>query len=158
MRVGRGAHDAGEVGTFGYWLAAIQFVGFLIGGFVVYIFLRTYPTCETCGRYLRTLIKHKQNFNNQDEFGQYYDTVFQHPVDTDGFAEWMRWQPHEGKTKAGSILAVTTLCGCPHCKTQLISQEVKVMTAHDWKDVPQLTRHIRIPDGIDLRPVFTPAV
>ncbi|SRR6266567_3426308 len=158
MRVGRGAHDTGEVGSFGYWLAAIQFVGFLAGGVAVFIFLKTYPTCQACGRYLRTLLKHKQNFNNQEEFGQYYDTVFQHPVDTDGFAEWMQWQPHEGKTKPGSILAVTTLRGCPHCKTQMISQEVKVLTAREWKDVPQLTRHIRIPDGIDLRPVFKPAV
>src|SRR5258708_1671671 len=83
-------------------LAAIQFVGFPAGGVAVFIFLKTYPTCRACGRYLRTLLKHKQKFNNQEEFGQYYDTVFRHAVDTDGFAEWMQWQPHEGKTKPGS--------------------------------------------------------
>jgi hypothetical protein len=157
MRVGRGAQDAGEVGSFGYWLAVIQFVGFLVGGVAVFIFLKGYPTCQACGRYLRTLFKYKQNFNAQEEFSLYYETVFQHPVDSPGFAEWMQWQPHQGKTKPGSILAVTTLRGCPHCKTQMISQDVKVMTAKEWKDVPELTRHIRIPDGIDLKPVFKAA-
>jgi hypothetical protein len=80
MRVGRGAQDAGEVGSFGYWLAVIQFVGFLVGGVAVFIFLKGYPTCQACGRYLRTLFKHKQNFNAQEEFSLYYETVFQHPA------------------------------------------------------------------------------
>lgn len=158
IRVGRGLHDAGEVGSFGYWLAAIQFVGFLVGGVAVFIFLRIYPTCQSCGRYLRTLLKHNQNFNDQEEFAKYYDTVFQHSIDTPSFAEWMQWQPHQGKTKPGSILCITMLRGCPRCKMQLISQGVKVMTAKEWKDVPTLTRHIRIPHGIDLRPVFKPAI
>jgi hypothetical protein len=45
-------------------------------------------------------LKHKQNFNDQKEFSMYYETVFQHPVDTPGFAEWMQWKPHQGEDEA----------------------------------------------------------
>jgi hypothetical protein len=155
MRIGRiAALDTGEVGSFGYWLAVIQFVGFLAGGVAVFMFLKNHPTCQSCGRYLRKLLKHNQQFNNQGEFAQYYDTVFRHPVDTPGFAEWMRWQPYQQPLKPGSILCITTLRGCAHCKTQLMSQDVKVFGGKQWRDVPKLTRHVGVPGGSDIRPVF----
>lgn len=70
----------------------------------------------------------------------------------------MHWQPRpEGKVVKGVIMVESTLHGCPHCKTQLIAQAVKVMGDQDWKDVNSLARSVRIPDGIDLRPVFRSA-
>lgn len=56
MRVGRvGQIDTGEVGQFGYWLAGIEFVGFLVGGAVAFIFIRGMARCGDCGSYLRKL-------------------------------------------------------------------------------------------------------
>jgi hypothetical protein len=156
LRVGRGNVDTGEVGQFGYWLAAIQFVGFILGGAVVWLNLRSHPVCSSCGRYLRKLMKHTQGFSTQEELVTYYDSLFEHPVDTQGFADMMHWQPRPigSKVVKGVFVTETTLHGCPHCKQQVISQEVKIMGDKDWQQLPQLTRAIRIPDGIDLRPVF----
>jgi hypothetical protein len=47
-RIGRAMTDTGEVGSFGYWLAAFQFIGFLVGGVSVYGFLLAKPVCPTC--------------------------------------------------------------------------------------------------------------
>ncbi|MNY73264.1 hypothetical protein D3C86_2120150 [compost metagenome] len=67
----------------------------------------------------------------------------------------MQWEPGKGeKIVKGTVQAETILRGCPHCHTQRISQEVKVRGEKEFRDVPQLTRHIRIPDGIDLKPVL----
>lgn len=156
LRIGRGNTDTGAVGQFGYWLAVIQFVGFIVGGFAMWAALRNHPTCITCGRYLRKLIKKSQTFSTQDEFTQYYDQLFQHPVDTQGFVDLMRWQPRPAGQKLvqGVIMSESTLMGCPHCKTQLIAQEVKVMGQREWKMVSELGRRVSIPNGVDLRPVF----
>src|SRR5665213_3340124 len=159
LRVGRGNTDTGEVGQFGYWLAAIQFVGFILGGAVIWLNLRNHPVCSNCGRYLRTLMKRSQGFATQDELVTFYDGLFQHPVDTQEFADLMHWQPRlpKSKTVKGMFLAESTLHGCPHCKQQAISQEVKIMGDRDWQTLPKLTRAVRMPDGIDMRPVFRSA-
>jgi hypothetical protein len=43
MRVGRGAHDVGEIGQAGYWFAVAEFVGFLVGGFGTFAFVSSMP-------------------------------------------------------------------------------------------------------------------
>jgi hypothetical protein len=46
MRVGRaGQIDTGEVGQLGYWLAAIEFAGFLVGGAATFLFIRGMARC-----------------------------------------------------------------------------------------------------------------
>ncbi|ARQ08538.1 hypothetical protein NXC12_CH00446 [Rhizobium etli] len=154
LRVGRAGTNTGDIGDYGRILAFIQFLGFVVGGVSVWLMLRVYPVCEKCGRYLRTLAKKQQIFSTQEDFTRYYDNLFEVPVDGPHFAQLMKWQPGKGdKIVKGTIQTQTTLRGCPNCHTQRISQEVKVCGDKEFRDVPQLTRHIRIPDGIDLKPV-----
>ena len=47
-RIGRGQTDTGEVGSMGYWIAGLQFVGFLLGGAWIYIYLKAKPVCAAC--------------------------------------------------------------------------------------------------------------
>lgn len=158
LRVGRGAHiDTGEVGSFGYWLAAIQFVGFIFGGVALFLMLRHYPTCEACGRYLRTLAKREQRFAEQEEFANHYDSLFRGPVDAPEFVELMQGYPNKGSVVTGTILSTYTLRGCPACKVQRISQEVKIRGKEDWSEIPTLSRHVRIPAGINLLRAFSRA-
>ncbi|MDK4730148.1 hypothetical protein [Rhizobium phaseoli] len=152
LRVGRAGTNTGDIGDYGRILAFIQFLGFVVGGVFVWLMLRVYPVCEKCGRYLRTLAKKQQIFSTQEDFTRYYDNLFEVPVDGPHFAQLMKWQPGKGdKIVKGTIQTQTTLRGCPNCHTQRISQEVKVCGDKEFRDVPQLTRHIRIPDGIDLK-------
>lgn len=154
LRVGRAQTDAGEVGSFGYWLAAFQFIGFILGGVATFLFLRFHPVCQKCSRYLRTLATRKQHINDRDAFSAYYDNLFDHPVDTQGFADWMHYDPDAKHIGEGTILTTSSLKGCPHCKTQVVEQRVQIFGGKDWKDVPKLSRNVAIPDGVDLRSVF----
>lgn len=158
LRAGRGAHiDTGEVGDFGYWLAVIDFVGFIVGGISVYLILQNYPSCWKCNRYLRKLTKLGQMFPDHAEFGRYYDTLFQHPVDSEHFADLMKSNPKIRKPSLDTVMIGSDLLGCTHCKTQLLTQKVQILGKKGWNDIPKLTRHVRLPDGVDLRPVVKPA-
>lgn len=157
MTVGRGQTNTGEVGEFGYFLAALQFLGFIIGGVFVWIMLRSHPVCIKCGRYVRNLVTRKQQFSTQEEFTQAYDSLFTHPVDTPGFGEWLRWSPRPAGQPAaiGAIQTTSTLRGCPFCGDQQVHQIVSVTNRKgEWEDVPAFTRSVSIPEGIDLRPAF----
>ncbi|MGO4664884.1 hypothetical protein [Bosea sp. 2RAB26] len=154
MRIGRAQTDTGAVGSFGYWLAFFQFVGFILGGIATYLILKNHPVCTVCSRYPRKLATSSQHFNDREAFATYYDNLFDHPVDGPAFAEWMGHDPDKGRIREGTILATSTLRGCPHCKTQRIVQAVQIMGKNDWSALPSLARDVIIPQDIDLRPVF----
>lgn len=154
MRVGRGAQiDTGQVGTFGYFLAVLQFVAFILGGMACFVFLWSSPTCETCGRYLRKLATYQKLFKSQDEFVTFYDTMFQIPIDGPEFAALMK-RGDPIKVEKGVLSSDIILRGCPHCKTQRIGQEIKAHNGEGFKEVKELERNVRIPDGVNLVPVF----
>lgn len=160
MTIGRSQTNTGQVGDFGYVLAAIEFVGFILGGVFVWLLLRNQPVCTKCGRYVRNLVKRTQQFSTQEEFGQAYDTLFKHPVDSPGFGEVLRWSPRPKgqKAVAGTIQTTSTLKGCSHCGDQQVHQAVSVLNKKgEWADVPQFKRAVRIPEGVDLRPTFRQA-
>lgn len=46
--------STGPVGSFGYFLELMQFLGYLSGGLVVYSILASESYCESCGKYYRT--------------------------------------------------------------------------------------------------------
>jgi len=154
-RIGRTMTDTGEVGSFGYWLAAFQFVGFLVGGLCVYGFLQAKPVCPTCNLYLRPLSKREKSFLDADSASPYYDALFQHPVDGPEFASLIRSEA-KAKAQKGAVLVKTVLHGCPKCKSQLVEEKVKVHNGSDWKDADKLNRRVKIPDGVDLLGVFRP--
>lgn len=154
-RVGRAMTDTGEVGSFGYWLAAFQFVGFLVGGLAVYGYLWSKPVCQTCNLYLRPLAKREKSFPDADSASPYYDALFQHPVDGPEFAALIRSEA-KSEAKKGALSVTTILHGCPKCKSQLIEEKVQVNNGSEWKDVSDLNRRVAIPNGVDLLGVFRP--
>ena len=157
LRAGHGGHiDTGEVGDFGYWLAVIDFIGFVLGGLFVFFMLQTYPSCWKCSRYLRKISKTGQMFSDHDLFAKHYDSLFQHPVDSKPFADLMRANPKIRKPALDTVLVGSDLLGCTHCKTQLLTQKVQILSKKGWKDIPKLTRQVRLPDGVDLRQLVKP--
>ena len=155
-RIGRAMTDTGEVGSFGYWLAAFQFVGFLVGGLCVYGFLLEKPVCSTCNLYLRPLCKREKTFVDADSASShYYDVLLQHPVDSSEFASLIRVEA-KCQAQKGAVLVKTSLHGCPKCKAQLIEEKIQVHNGSAWKDADKLNRRVAIPDGVDLIGVFRP--
>lgn len=153
-RVGlAGQDDTGEVGQFGYWLAVIQFIGFLVGGLGAFGILLGHPVCAHCKKYLRVLAKSDKLFGSADDLASYHDTLFQLPVDSPQFAEMARAE-HKVKAEKGTWKQNLKLYGCPECKAQTIGSEVSVWNGKDWKSVNELARKFTIPPGIDLAGVF----
>jgi hypothetical protein len=156
-RVGRaGQVDTGEVGQFGYWLALIQFVGFLLGGFGIYVVLLSYPVCQNCQKYFRVLAKRTKHFNTSESFSVYYENIFRLPLDSNEFAAAVSKEHKLSKIDKGTILLETKLHGCPSCKSEMIEDKVSVWNGREWKSANALGRRVALPDGVNLVPIFRP--
>lgn len=153
-RIGRAQTDTGEVGSFGYWLAAFQFVGFLFGGLAIYVHLLTRTICRSCNLYLRPLAKKRKTYANPNDATFYYEHLFSHPVDGEEFAALIRSDAKVAKPEAGAIQIDTALFGCPRCKTQMIEENLHAYNGKEWRSVDQLTRRVRMPEGCDIAPLF----
>lgn len=153
-RIGRGQMDTGEVGSLGYWIAAAQFVGFLLGGVGIYFHLKAKPVCGPCNLYLRPLSNKQKVFADPDAAGGYYDRLFTLPVDGPDFTELIKSEAKVDKVADGALQVNTSLLGCPICKAQMIEERVKGFNGKEWKDINKLDRRVNIPKGIDLAPVF----
>jgi len=153
-RVGRGLGvDTGEVGSFGYWLAFFQFVGFLIGAIFLYFILKNRLFCDACNKYFSIERKKEDHFTSQEEFAEYYDGEFADPVDSSEFAERVGWD-RAGEASQGTIRLTTQLLQCPGCSKQLISETVAIHNGQDWKDVNELSRSTLMPAGFDAVNVY----
>lgn len=153
-RIGRAHADTGEVGSFGYWIAGLHFLGFLFGGLVVYVYLKTKPVCDACELYLRPLAKKQKVFADSDAASSYYDRLFTLPVDGPDFASMIRSDATVDKPQAGAIRVDTSLHGCPTCKNQMVEETVQGYNGSDWKNLTDLDRKVNLAPGVDLTPVF----
>jgi hypothetical protein len=153
-RIGRGQADTGEVGRMGYWIAVAQFIGFLIGGGLVYLHLRAKAVCPECDLYLRPLAKKQKTFPDAETAAVYYDNLFAHPVDGEEFAALVKSESKVAKPEQGAFMVDTALMACPKCKGQMIEEKVKVFNGKEWKEAEKLTRRVRMPDGTDLAGLF----
>ncbi|HYI41142.1 MAG TPA: hypothetical protein VE053_12575 [Allosphingosinicella sp.] len=155
ISLGRTGVDAGQVGEGGYWLAALDLIGFLIGGACVYFWLLKEPTCESCNKYLRTVAKKRDSFDDQQAFAAYYDGEFQHPVDSSEFARHVGHEHSAGKAVAGTINMETRLLECPSCGDQTVVETVQVFNGSDWNEVDELKRLVPMPNGVDVRRAYS---
>lgn len=155
LKMGRALQaDTGEVGSFGYWLAVFDFIGFMVGGAAVYFILLDQPTCEACNKYLKAALKKKDSFTHLEDFAPYYDNVYVNPVDSPEFAQHVRIEYSAGKADKGTINLTTTVFECPQCFGQAVQETVQVFNGREWKDVGELKRFVQMPNGIDVRPAF----
>lgn len=146
--------DVGEVGSFGYWLAVFQFIGFLIGGAVIYIYLKEQPACADCGKYLRSVAKKGDSFKDVDHFAEYFDGVYTNPVDSEEFAAHVGANYSAGNTEKGTINLTTAVTECPQCFGQSVKESVQIHNGREWKDVNDLSRLVAMPQGVDIRRVI----
>lgn len=151
----RGAHGAiGAAGKLGYWMASIQFVGFLAGGILIWFVLRAKPVCPACDLYLRPLAKRQKTFADPVSASAYYDKVFSHPVGSDEFASLMRMKAEVPRPMEGAFHVDTVLLACPECKGQTIEEKVKVFNGKQWNEFNHLNRQVSMPKGVNIARLF----
>jgi hypothetical protein len=140
----------GEVGEFGYLLAFIDFVGFLVGGSLGVVFLKGMETCKTCELLLRRVAQKERRFADRRDASRYFNGLYALAPDSPEFAARSDLGSPRGKFKIR-----TTLLECPKCKGQIWKDEA-------WDPVPgqtntkaeELTRWKAIPAGIDMTPLL----
>lgn len=154
LQFGRTLTDVGEAGQYGYWLAAIQFIGFLLGGFILWAALRSRPFCGACRTYLRKIAGRVKRFTDSERASQYYDHVFTQPIGSAEFAAFIQSPAKVDKARKGTVEVKTVLFGCPSCADQVIKEELHVFNGREWKEVPNLRRLVAVPSGHDLRAAF----
>jgi hypothetical protein len=153
-RFGRSQIDAGESGSFGYMMAALQFLGFLAGGFAIYFILKSKTVCDKCKYYMRTIRRKDKTFVDADSGAMYFDNLFTHPVDGPEFAKLVQTESKVSKPQKGALAVRTALLGCSNCNDQMVEEKVQVFNGSDWKEIDSLNRRVKIPTGVDLAPVF----
>jgi hypothetical protein len=150
----RGTIDTGAVGSLGYWLAALDFIGFMIGGAGVYLYLGNQPKCGDCRKYLKSLSKKHDRFGDFQDFVDYFDDVYTHPVDSPEFAHTMRVSHKAKMAGAGTMGLTTILYQCPQCAGQSIAEQVQVFDGRNWQNADEYNRCLAMPAGVDVSPAF----
>lgn len=157
LRMGRGGAAQIEAGSWGYWLAAIQFVGFLGGGWVVYDHLRRSVGCFECGRYLRSRGKRDRYFATDDGVNLYFGQLFSHPYDSTEFshiAESGTAKP----SKTPAWFVSSRLHSCDGCHRQLWTDTPSVWTGKAWRAMPERKRTTLVPQNVNAARFFKPVV
>ena len=155
MKIGRAMQvDTGELGSLGYWLAVINFVGFLLGGVFMYLTLQGQPACDDCIKYMKTAAKKTDVFKDAVAFGEYFEREFDHPVDSVDFAAHVGAKYSAEKPQKGAVNLEASVFACPECGSQAVIEKVKVHNGSEWKDVHAATRRTSMPAGVDVSPVY----
>lgn len=154
MRIGRTAVDVGEVGQMGYYLAGLEFLGFLIGGGATFFMIKGLWCCAACGSYLRKLKTKTTKELTLDEAGQIRELFG--GVDLEAMQELMAWAPPKRTLDPKEKKARITyhLFGCPTCKAEVLSVNVAAFDGKMWKAVPSLTRRRDLSSGLSMRDQF----
>lgn len=148
--------DMGEVGSAGYWIAGLQFLGLMLGSLGIFLSLREAKTCTKCALYLKQLGNKWVDFRDHNEATQYYDAFFTTPLDSTEFGTRLRQVSQTAKAakERGDLSISTTLYCCPGCKEQSLTQVVRQFNGKDWNAIDQLERTVAVPANLDLATLF----
>ena len=153
LRVGRAASKTGPVGDLGYWLALIQFVGFLVGGFSIFVFLKDALRCGTCNAYLRKLKTKTTADLTLDEAQGMIDYMRQ-----DGFPayeESIAWKSNRKLDRNDPKACFRfDLYGCSKCKQETILRHFMVMKKGEWIEIPEFGERRALDPDLSLRDSF----
>lgn len=148
-----------EVGSFGYFIASIQFLGFTLGGFLVYLHLKTKHMCEKCNKYLKKLATKQISFFSYKNFEIFATAMYAVQFCSE---EYLKLLSNSSavidNTAHGTVTMTFSLHGCPNCKRQLVAEEVSIADGKNSKDISNLKRKYLVPEKQNLLPEFNQKV
>lgn len=144
MRAGRGGQASFALGDAGRWLAALQFVGFMIGGGWIYFVLKGARACQSCQRYLRVRGSRERYFPNAEQADDYY-SLFSHDIASDEFARKASLGAQKPSKSPTEMMIQTQILDCEGCHRQLWIDRPSAFDGKEWRALPQLHREVIIP-------------
>jgi len=155
--VGRrvGYHSIGEIGWLNYLLATRNFIGFLVGGFFVYIMLRSKTVCRSCNLYLKSLKEGRRIFSDLNSAVEYMKRFAEQSNASSTMADLNQHNDSNEKAEPGSIAITSKLRGCPVCSYRVVNLTGAVYSGAEWKELDKMSISAELkPNGdIDSLPV-----
>ncbi|MDP9196542.1 MAG: hypothetical protein M3O22_07250 [Pseudomonadota bacterium] len=153
-RFGSSNRDLGEVGQWGYALAALNFLGFLFGGVAIWLFLKDMLYCAPCQKYLKSQGSITRRFENAGAFRSQYDGLVNTPASSMLLASLVSHPGLSGRPKRGVHELTVTLYQCPGCTAQTLRCRVKILGLTGWSEDEDLKKAVPVPARVDLKPAF----
>ncbi len=132
--------STGELGGLGYGVAALQILGFALGGFTVYGALTKLPFCERCARYLAKRGRQSRYADTPDSFEAMVRSLVDrwNQGDLQGTLDLHR---HWGQTKVSKtcrVLSTFELKQCPGCRVNWLHYKAQRFDGQNWKPLQGL--------------------
>ncbi len=132
--------DTGELGVWGYGFAAVQLLGFSVGGAAVFGWLSDKPYCDKCSRYLKKTGRRERYTSDGEGLVsnvQQFAALIQSgnmSAATQLFKEEMGSVQQKGHhLKARVITSI-----CPQCNVSHLDFTVEKLAGNDWKEIDDL--------------------
>jgi hypothetical protein len=139
-----------EVGSFGYVLAGIQLLGFVVGGLCIFGALISMDICDKCQKYFRSLVSITKTFSNSQAYEKFGEKFLKAEPPSSEYLAGLE-EPHTvAKVEQGAVRLCVTLLGCPECKKQLVVEKTEAWNGKDWNEVSDLGRKHQVPESISL--------
>lgn len=148
--------DSGAVGSFGYLIGGVQFLGILGGAWFVYSMLSGKAGCEICGNYFSSKAKKTLKLENTEGLQGYLDNLQGKSVESAEFAQVMSETENAGAGLSNETVRIDKeLLACSGCEGQAMNMKVKVLDDGEWHDVPQLHMRLIPAEGKKLDHLFS---
>jgi hypothetical protein len=145
-----------DLGPFGYLVAALQILGFFLGGAAVYGYLRSAIYCETCSRYFtfkQTITRyfadaHSASANYEEMLallkgGQYEEALARHAAAGSAV--------RQGDS---TVASVVQLRYCRACLRHHIRVVLKRREKKDWREIPSSRAAVYTAERFGLTPAW----
>ena len=138
------AHPLGgavELGSWGYLYAALQMIGFAVGGVAVYYHLKSLAYCETCSKYLAKKGNQTRYTADSEALTNAVREVMQCLSDgrfQDAIAVHARTGGSEKSDKESVLRSQMQLKRCKDCNQHWLKFTVSKRSRDDWKDISEL--------------------
>jgi hypothetical protein len=136
--------DTGELGNFGYAIAGLQVIGFAVGGFSVYVFLKAKPYCERCLCYLAKKGKQTRFAESAEKLAE-ATTKFRATVASGDIPSAV--QAHKESAEFGKpkffkgcrLRSLIEVRQCKKCSKNWMKYKVEGLAGNNWKEEKSFT-------------------
>ena len=149
--------NVGEIGNFGYALAVLQILGFAVGGFAVFVFLRAAPFCKACSKYLQKVGSVVRYTNDADELAvAWADSASQLRRGNVPLLTGLWSSVGESKDADRHIRATVKFWRCSTCPEEFIDLILERSSGNQWTQISDF--HVRgpLPQVQSLSPLPVP--
>jgi len=125
--------------SWSYVYAALQIIGFAIGGVAVYFFLKNLPYCERCSKYLATKERQSRYTADSEQLTEGTIQIQQH-VAAGRLQDALVVHTAVGDAKSVArktpLRSQITVKECKGCNRQWVKFTISRLVKSEWKDVP----------------------